>query len=380
MSNQSFSITRKNILVTRLICFFWLIAKAMSWKVWLSDRIFPVVSPFEFLVAPSPVHLLLYILSLIAIAVLLIFPTQRKIQVSIIVIELLSCLLDQNRWQPWEYQYIFIIFALFINYKDPKKAVSSIAFIFIAVYFFSGIGKINPAFAQSIRFKIILSEIFPSHAWVYEWITFHAGYVFGAIEAILGIGLLFRATIKIAAILLIVMHLLILIAFGPFGLNYDIIIWPWNVLMILILNVYFIQKPFLIFSIKAIALQQNYIVILCFGILPVLNFFGKWDFFLSASLFSSKTPDMYICIHDSAISKELEPIAGPFKRSFICDSSAAFINVRTWSFNEIMVPAYPEIRVYKDIKKQLLKRYPALDATFIVYEYKNGKKEKIELK
>jgi len=44
------------------------------------------------------------------------------------------------------------------------------------------------------------------------------------------------------------------------------------------------------------------------------------------------------------------------------------------------VPAYPELRVYKSIKQQLLKRYPDLDATFIVYPFLNGKKNSMELK
>ena len=325
--------------------------------------------------APAVIHLLLFILSIAGIFALVVFPSNRFLQVSIIVIELLSCLLDQNRWQPWEYQYIFIVFALVINYKSPKNAASSIAFILIAVYFFSGLGKINPAFAEYVRFKIILSEIFPGNVGIYEWITFHAGYVMGMIEAILGLGLFFRSTTKIAAILLIVMHLLILVAFGPFGLNYDHIIWPWNVLMILILYVYFIRKTIFIPSFNSIGIRYNKIILLCFGILPILNFFGHWDYFLSSSLFSYKPPDMYICIHDPEVNKDLQPYIEPYKKNSMC-TGAAWINVRTWAFTETMVPAYPEIRVYKKIKDQLMNRYPEMNATFIIYHYKNGRKEK----
>src|SRR6266404_7860670 len=116
MSFFNLSFVSKKIIATRLLCFFWLIAKAISCKVWLADRLFPIVPPFKFLFVPSFVHLVLLIFSLSALLVLFIFPSKRFLQISVLIIEVLACLLDQNRWQPWEYQYIFIIIALVINY------------------------------------------------------------------------------------------------------------------------------------------------------------------------------------------------------------------------------------------------------------------------
>ena len=129
MQSNNLSIVSKKIIVTRIICFFWLIAKVMSWKVWLAERLFPIVPPFNFLFVPSVVHLVLFIFSLVTLLALFIFPSKKLLLISVIVIEILSCVLDQNRWQPWEYQYIFIILALVINFKDDKNAISSITFI-----------------------------------------------------------------------------------------------------------------------------------------------------------------------------------------------------------------------------------------------------------
>src|ERR1019366_5120531 len=112
MSFSNLSVVSKKIIITRLICFFWLVAKAISWKVWLADRVFPIVPPFNFLFVPSFIHLVLFIFSLSALLALFIFPSKRFLLISVIIIEVFSCLLDQNRWQPWEYQYIFIIIAL----------------------------------------------------------------------------------------------------------------------------------------------------------------------------------------------------------------------------------------------------------------------------
>src|SRR5258708_59506 len=160
MSFSNLSILSKKIIVTRLICFFWLIAKVISWKVWLADRLFPIVPPFNFLFVPSFVHLLLFIFSLLALIALFILPSKRFLQISIIIIEILACLLDQNRWQPWEYQYIFIIIALVINYKNDKNAISVIAFISVAIYFYSGLSKMNAVFSLSTYNALVRSGIF----------------------------------------------------------------------------------------------------------------------------------------------------------------------------------------------------------------------------
>ncbi len=112
-----------------------------------------------------------------------------------------------------------------------------------SVYFFSGIGKMNFAFSLYVRNKIVLSGIFPAgNAISYEWLTYHAGYLLAFIEIVLSIGLVFKRAKKMSAIFLIVMHLLILADIGPFGINYDTIIWPWNMAMILILYIFFLRN------------------------------------------------------------------------------------------------------------------------------------------
>ncbi|MEP6950647.1 MAG: hypothetical protein ABI863_15285 [Ginsengibacter sp.] len=381
MPLSNLSIASKKIILTRLICLFWLIAKIISWKLWLADRLFPVVPPFNFLFVPSAIHLVLFIFSLLALFAPLIFPTKRVLLISVIIIEILSCLLDQNRWQPWEYQYIFIILVLVINYKNEKSAVSVIAFIFISVYFFSGIGKMNPVFSIAVRNKIVQSGIFQvSNSIAYEWLQYHIGYLLGVIEILLSIGLFFQRTKKTSALFLILMHLLILAIFGPFGINYDKIIWPWNIVMIPILYVFFIRNIPVSVSFQSIKPGWNKLIIVFFGILPVLNFFGYWDFFLSSSLFSFKPPEMYICIHKPGSSKVLQPFFAGYTDKFLCDSSSILLNVREWSFLEMQAPGNPELRIYKSIKEQLLKRYPDMNATFIVYPYINGSKKKTELK
>ena len=89
---------------------------------------------------------------------------------------------------------------------------------------------------------------------------------------------------------------------------------------------------------------------------------------------------MYICIHKAGSSKELEPFFAPDKKEFLCDSNSILLDVRKWSHDEMLVPPYPETRIYKSIRSQLLKRYPDMKATFTIYKYVSGHTKGTELK
>src|SRR5205807_646305 len=51
---------------------------------------------------------------------------------------------DQSRWQPWFYQYLFML-AVLCRRDSP---LDTCRFIIAAVYFWSGAHKINPEFAH----------------------------------------------------------------------------------------------------------------------------------------------------------------------------------------------------------------------------------------
>ena len=372
-------VQQKNKLLMRLICFFWIVAKAISWKLWLSDRLFPLVPVFGLFV-PSFVHVLLFIFSLATLLLLFILPTNRNLQIGLLTIEILSCLLDQNRWQPWEFQYFFLVLVFIINYKREKNIPAILGFILAAMYFYSGLSKVNPLFVNAVWYQIILTRLFHvSYATAHQPLVYHIGYLLAVIEIVLSIALFFKRTKKAAVILIAVMHLIILFMFGPWGINYDIIIWPWNIVLPICVYILFYNEPSA-FSLKPLLYSANKLIIIFFGILPFLNLFGYWEYFFSSSLFSYRPPDMYIYIKNSAANKTLQGFNLKGQPLEYVDKNCYVIYVRDWAFREMLAPENPEIRIYKGIKEQLLKRYPGLDASFIIYSYSNGKRVKAELK
>src|SRR6185312_15251804 len=216
---------RKNIkdetyyvnLITFITASFWLIAKLISWRVWTSYRLFPLIPPFDFLKElPSWYHLFFFAVSLISLVFLIIKPSS-KIAGLLIISELFSLIADQNRWQPWEYQYLFIMSLLSFNKKRQHYFSSGVKIIIISIYFYSGISKLNPVFLRSVWSGMLLRGFFEIiNINANTPIIYYAGYAIGLIEIICAAGLFFKRTKKIAALILIAVHCFNLLVLGPF--------------------------------------------------------------------------------------------------------------------------------------------------------------------
>jgi hypothetical protein len=347
----------------RITCFFWLLAKLIGWKVWLPFRTFPVVPPTAYLHVPAPVHVVLFAASLICLIVITINPYKKKLWLALLIAELFSCALDQNRWQPWEYQYLFILFVFIVHKDKDDYIIPSIACILIATYFYSAINKFNNGFLSSVWSDMILHRYFKiSKVTLQNHTLYYAGYLLPVIELASCIALIFPSTKKTAACLLIAMHVFILAMLGPFGLHYNKIVWPWNILMIVMLWMIFIKHDAKTrFSWK----KTNRLVAWCWIVLPALQFAGLWDSYLSYNLYSGNNASMVICVNDSISNL---PEAGFFdkRNSLAACGDGHQLNIQNWAMNEMNVPAYPEERIYSYIKKDWLNKYPSLHSEFYI--------------
>lgn len=68
---------------------------------------------------------------------------------------------------------------------------------------------------------------------ILDYKLFFLGLAIPIIEIALGLGLLLAKKKILFAYLIIGMHIFILIFLGPAGINYNSIIWFWNILMII---------------------------------------------------------------------------------------------------------------------------------------------------
>ncbi|MEO6848988.1 MAG: hypothetical protein ABI203_01905 [Mucilaginibacter sp.] len=337
----------------------------MSRKIWTADRLFPTAPAFEFLDhVPAAIHMALFLISLLFIS--LVFVRNNKFfLMGLMVVEILSCLLDQNRWLPWEYLYLFILFIYLTNTVTPKQIVACIIFLLVSTYFYSGLCKLNEGFVQIVWINMVLRGFFKLPAYFYNnpWVHY-AGYLSGIVELLSGIGLLFKKTQRISAWILITTHLFILILLGPLGFRGYQVLWPWNIAMILFLYIIFLKKGETAIAFPAIFTKWNMLVFICWGILPALSFFGYWDKNLSSNLFSANLPGMIICVKDTSACKPLQRFCYKKDNLNLCNGEAK-IDIQSWVRAETNVAAYPEVRVFRIIQAKLEKQYPAAGLSFV---------------
>jgi hypothetical protein len=172
------------------------------------------------------------------------------------------------------------------------------------------------------------------------------------LQVAFGVGLLTRRFRRVSLIMAVAMHLFILAMFGPAGLNWNDIVWPWTAAMAIF--------DILLFSGTADFSWREIVshwrdpgyaaAILLFAILPVFSFFNLWDSYLSSALYSGNLTEAQIYLSDAG--KVLLP---PSIRARLVQTSpdTNVLNLQRWAIEELNVTPYPETRVDRAIAKSI---------------------------
>ncbi len=342
-------------------CICWLAAKLAGWRMFTTCRLFPTAPVFDFLNGvPAVVHTALFGLSVLCLVFLAVSAPKKKILALLLTCELISFLLDQNRIQPWDYQYLFTILIFIVFASNKPALISAFIFILASTYLYGGLSKLNNGFLQTIWQRMLLLHFLKlsPHGVLYKPLYF-SGLSAGMFEILAGTGLLFPQTRKTAAGALISLHVLVLLFLGPLGINYNAVVWPWNVAMaVYSLLIFNFSEP-LLTAFKSPFRAWSGFIVVCWGFLPALNFIGLWDNYLSSSIYSGKLPSMTVSIADTTQCKPL--------RQYITiapGSEPATIDLQSWAMSETRMAPYPELRVYKKIQAKLENEYPGAGFKF----------------
>jgi hypothetical protein len=326
----------------------------LSWKLWLSTRLFPL-SPVAdyFPTVPYPVDYV-WLLSLLALLAAISFlPRSRGLILIFLCFALLLSLLDQTRWQPWFYQYLFMLASVcFLAWKRTEVASSRVALnacrlIVVSIYLWSGLQKLNVTFVR---------ETWPDMA------SFLPGFwqdvanhvppflilIIPLVEIAIGFGLLTRRFRSGAVIVATATHVGILILLVVSGEN--IVVWPWNAAMVLFVWTLFWRDRETT-SRNVIAGQKFFhgLVLILFGVMPAFNFVDLWDSYLSSALYSGNTHQAVIYVSESVIARLPASIHPHIWR----ETKPFFLDINRWAYDELHVPVYPEPRVYRHITRQI---------------------------
>ena len=310
----------------------------LSAKLWVSTREYPLVPLLDFVPPlPYPLDYLLFGLFGVVLVGFLIF--RGRLAGAIVMVALALAVLlvvqDQGRLQPWFYQYLFMLAAAGLSnlgHLSTEGALNACRLIVAFTYFWSGLQKAHVSFAENVYPWLIapLVSHLPSEA---ASALGHGAYAVPVMEAAIGLGLLVRPLRKPAVIAAILMHVFILFSIGPWGHDWNSVVWPWNAAMVAFDFILFWSapdNPSFFAVVKPGDSTFRAVVLALFAFMPALNFFGLWDSYLSASLYSGSTEEGYVYTTDGS------------SRTF----SASIFDE---AMEEMNVPAYPEERVYKRV-------------------------------
>ena len=325
----------------------------LSPKLWVSSRFYPLIPVFHGLPRiPYPLDYICYGVVLLLLAAIAFVPRPRLYIFALVAFLAAYSLLDQTRWQPWAYQYWLMLLALGCfswkpdDIRGRQDAVNICRLIMGCTYFYSGLQKLNSKF---------VAEGFP---WVLGTLHLHIpviylnylGWTVPFIEVSIGLCLLTRRFRKIGILNGIVMHVFILYSFGPLGLNWNSVVWPWNVAMIALIIVLFWNTDVTFGDIvwrNKFVYQRVVLVLL--GVLPALSFIGRWPSDLSLALYTDNLTEANVLINEQV--KQDLPV---FVQQFIKPQPGHIVlRTQDWSFGELNVPPYAEIQSFTRVGSEV---------------------------
>ena len=339
-------------LIKITVAFGLLLSLLCSHNLWAGQRWYPVCPVFEDWYISPPYDYFLLAAEIVLILLLIVADKPRLFIFLLLVLNLAYVFLDQNRLQPWFFIYnSFFLVLFFYNWRiDNVNHYNSFFIIlqlcFSAVYVYSGLQKFNPGFINdTYPWFIKPLEKFVSER---QMITLtKTGYVIPFVEIFIGFGLLFKPLRFISIPLVVILHVIILILMGPLGNNYNSVVWPWNIMMVVLALLLFSGKTNeRFFSISHLFKQPVfYLVMALFWILPAFNLVGKWETYLSFSLYSGNNHNGKIIICDEAY--ERLPF---YVRHYVYHNGGQYILYpKEWCLNELKTPLYPEKRVFENV-------------------------------
>ena len=236
--------------------------------------------------------------------------------------------------------------------KRPDAALNTCCLIVAATYISSGLAKLNPNLVGD-TFPWLVEPFVKAAPARVQWFIRHLALVAPVFECGTGVGLLTRRFRGPAVSCAIAIHVFILITIGPLGQRFNIVVWPWNLAMIVFLLILFVRRagdpaPRDIIWGSHFVFQK--VVLVLFGLLPVLSFFNLWDHYLSSALYSGNRTSGIVYLSDDVFDRLPDTIEDYVYED---EPNRNQLNINDWSLGELNVPSYPEVRIYKNVARKI---------------------------
>jgi hypothetical protein len=324
----------------------------LTLPLWLQRRSFPLLPLLKDVsLFPAPWDWVPLGISIAALLIGIRYPKP-----AILIFFLTSVVLaieDQNRLQPWFYLYSILL--LFTIMPAPAGFVGA-RLVVSAVYFWAGAQKLNPMFFKEVAplFASQVNRLLPSSAApVGTWLIYCAP----AIEIFIAVAVWIPVLRRSAILLSFAMHAMSLYVLGPWGVQFNRVVWPWNIVMPLLLVLLFSGGPFPGIWRSFLRYWPAPLLAAFFCLTPILSFRDWWDSYPSWRLYSGNTPRASILLSNrttESLPDEIKKFASPAAPGQHQNWRGPYVlDFRNWAEAEMGVPPLPEIRSYRRIAEYL---------------------------
>jgi uncharacterized membrane protein YphA (DoxX/SURF4 family) len=250
-------------------------------------------------------------------------------------------LLDINRLQAWIWMWLLLLLA----YKHKWRGLPTGAWVLAGMYVWSGLHKMTTWFTD-YNYGFLCDAF----AWTQPLKPYTGlGYVVAAIEVLLGVGLLWPRSRRVAAVGVIVMHLYIVAVLSPWGHNWNHVVIPWNLaMMALVVHFFWSLKSDPAPTAPSVASRRMTILLLLLTwVMPLFNSFRWWPESLSWKMYANTQPEatLYVpngppCTRHAALWNRYAEDGGYFA-------------LNNWAYHELQVPMFCSDSVFHIVARRM---------------------------
>jgi hypothetical protein len=328
----------------------------LSWPLWVEPSDLPRVPFLEGIPGPpARWSWLLYGLLLASIAGAI---ARRMLLGPSLALLALLVLQDQHRLQPWVYQYLAI--GLLLSTLPPGQAVAYARWWLIALYFHSGLSKLDVSFCNELGRTFLAAAARPfglnPESWPASWLV-AAVLAMPAWEVAVASALLFPRTRRAGLLGAVALHVVLILILGPWGLRHSTIVLVWNAAMIVEMIVLFGsdlaeegvsngRETWLAPLIRA----AFWVGVL----LPLGERRGCLDAWPAHALYASHVERTVVSIHEDDL-----PALDPKLRRHVVKGAGPWhaLDLTAWSRAARGVPVYPSGRARNGLAEGIAARY-----------------------
>ncbi len=370
----------------RLLALGGLALFSVTWRLWMPQTVYPQIPLFAWAGRiPVPIEWTLLIVSIGGLLVMLFAPMGAlywKYGAASFALSVSTLfLIDQHRIQPWAYQ--IALFSLLAAIAPARLAITLLRWLTISIYAHSALSKLDYSFLDT-HGQQLANGIFQNFGQSIEpWPESSRRFLAAMLpmgELLVAVGLCWRRTQSVALCFAIMMHVALMLAVGPWGLNHKPGVLVWNAFFVTLIVLLFgtARSRSRLLAAESVATPEPIkttcplvwlATIMSFAAisLPFLEPYGLFDHWPSWGLYASRPERVQLYVSKSERNRMPPDLA-----SLIDDPQFGFdwcrLRIDDWSLRMLEAPAYPQERFRLGVALAVAENFELNDNVLVVIE------------